>query len=77
MVPVNNPPDWGSGEEFFGPRHSYRLHLIMKLCPKVPCLCLDAACGLGTLSEEEAERAIGLTAELSGILRMRHGGQTG
>jgi SAM-dependent methyltransferase len=48
----NSPPDWGTGEEYFGPRHAYRLHLILKLRPKVPCLCLDAACGLGTLSEK-------------------------
>ncbi len=32
------------------------------------------ACGLGTLSEEDAERAIGLTAGLSELLRARHGG---
>lgn len=32
------------------------------------------ACGLGTLSEEDAERAVGLTAELSSELRRRHGG---
>jgi SAM-dependent methyltransferase len=47
-----NSPDWGSGEEFFGPRHAYRLHLIMKLAPASAGLCLDAACGLGTLSEK-------------------------
>ncbi len=46
------PPDWGSGEEYFGPRHAYRLHLILKLRPKAPGLCVDAACGLGTLSEK-------------------------
>jgi len=33
------------------------------------------ACGLGTLSEEEAERAISLTAGLSALLRERHGGR--
>jgi len=43
------PPDWGSGEEFFGPRHAYRLRLLLNLAPP-PSLCLDAACGLGTLS---------------------------
>jgi methionine synthase II (cobalamin-independent) len=32
------------------------------------------ACGLGTLSEEEAERAISLTAGLSALLRERHRG---
>ncbi len=32
------------------------------------------ACGLGTLSEDEAERAIDLTAALSDLLRTRHGG---
>lgn len=32
------------------------------------------ACGLGTLSEEDAERAIFLTGELSGLLRRRHAG---
>lgn len=31
------------------------------------------ACGLGTLSEEEAERAIALSARLSGLLRARYG----
>jgi|GEM_PF-1530546 len=45
-------PNWGSGEEFFGPRHAYRLHLLLKLRPRMPGLCLDAACGLGTLSEK-------------------------
>lgn len=35
------------------------------------------ACGLGTLSEEEAERAIALTADLSALLRTRHGGPAG
>ncbi len=33
------------------------------------------ACGLGTLSEEDAERALGLTAALSGRLRARHAGR--
>lgn len=33
------------------------------------------ACGLGTLSEEDAERALALTAELSAELRRRHGGE--
>lgn len=32
------------------------------------------ACGLGTLSEEEAERATSLTAALSALLRKRYGG---
>jgi SAM-dependent methyltransferase len=57
------PPDWGSGEEYFGPRHAYRLHLILKLRPKAPGLCLDAACGLGTLSarlKAEGFRPIGM-----------------
>lgn len=31
------------------------------------------ACGLGTLSEEDAERAVALTADLSAELRRRHG----
>ncbi len=35
------------------------------------------ACGLGTLSEAEAERAIGLTADLSEVLRARLGGRPG
>lgn len=35
------------------------------------------ACGLGTLSEEDAERAVGLTAALSELLRARHGGRAG
>ena len=34
------------------------------------------ACGLGTLSEEEAERAIDLTAALSALLRNRFGAST-
>lgn len=33
------------------------------------------ACGLGTLSEDEAERAIALTVALSALLRERHGGR--
>jgi hypothetical protein len=35
---------------------------------------LTPACGLGTLSEEEAERAVGLAGELSVLLRRRHEG---
>ena len=35
------------------------------------------ACGLGTLSEEDAERAIGLTAALSELLRARHEARRG
>jgi methionine synthase II (cobalamin-independent) len=35
---------------------------------------LTPACGLGTLLEEEAERAVRLAGELSALLRRRHGG---
>lgn len=35
---------------------------------------LTPACGLGTLPEEDAERAVRLTAELSALLRGLHGG---
>lgn len=35
---------------------------------------LTPACGLGTLPEEAAERAVRLTAELSALLRRRYGG---
>jgi len=35
---------------------------------------LTPACGLGTLSVEEAERAVHLAGELSALLRRRHGG---
>ncbi len=35
---------------------------------------ITPACGLGTLSEEEAERAVLLTERLSTLLRGRHGG---
>jgi methionine synthase II (cobalamin-independent) len=35
---------------------------------------LTPACGLGTLSEEEAERGVGLAGELSTLLRRRYGG---
>jgi len=38
---------------------------------------LTPACGLGTLPVEDAERAILLTAELSDLLRHRHGAATG
>ncbi len=34
---------------------------------------LTPACGLGTLSEEDAERAVLLLEKLSGLLRRRHG----
>lgn len=57
-----NPPDWGTGEEFFGPRHAYRLGLLLRLAPPAG-LCLDAACGLGTLSAKlkaEGFRPIGM-----------------
>jgi len=59
---MTQSPDWGSGEEFFGPRHAYRLRLIHRLAPP-PSLCLDAACGLGTLSarlKAEGFRPIGM-----------------
>jgi methionine synthase II (cobalamin-independent) len=34
---------------------------------------ITPACGLGTLPEESAERALRLTVELSGLLRTRYG----
>lgn len=34
---------------------------------------ITPACGLGTLPEESAERALRLTVELSGLLRSRYG----
>jgi methionine synthase II (cobalamin-independent) len=34
---------------------------------------ITPACGLGTLPEETAERALRLTMELSGLLRTRYG----
>jgi methionine synthase II (cobalamin-independent) len=34
---------------------------------------ITPACGLGTLPEESAERALRLTVELSGLLRARYG----
>ena len=40
----------------------------------VPAAVLTPACGLGTLPEDVAERALGLTASLSSLLRARYGG---
>ena len=37
---------------------------------------ITPACGLGTLPEETAERALRLTVELSSLLRTRYGGRT-
>jgi methionine synthase II (cobalamin-independent) len=37
---------------------------------------ITPACGLGTLPEESAERALGLTVELSALLRNRYKGTT-
>jgi methionine synthase II (cobalamin-independent) len=34
---------------------------------------ITPACGLGTLPEESAERALRLTVELSALLRTRYG----
>jgi len=72
-----NPPDWGAGEEFFGPRHAYRLHLIMKLRPGTPGLCVDAACGLGTLSEKlkaEGFRPVGMDLDFGAAFATRRKG---
>jgi methionine synthase II (cobalamin-independent) len=40
----------------------------------VPSAVVTPACGLGTLPEDAAVRALGLTAELSALLRSRYGG---
>jgi methionine synthase II (cobalamin-independent) len=37
---------------------------------------ITPACGLGTLPEESAERALRLTVELSALLRTRYGSST-
>jgi hypothetical protein len=42
----------------------------------IPSAVLTPACGLGTLPEDAAERALRLTEELSTLLRMRYGGGT-
>jgi methionine synthase II (cobalamin-independent) len=42
----------------------------------VPSAVITPACGLGTLPEEAAERALRLTEELSVLLRVRYGGGT-
>ena len=73
----HNPPDWGAGEEFFGPRHAYRLGLILKLAPRDPGLCVDAACGLGTLSTKlkaEGFRPIGLDLDFGAARVFRQKG---
>jgi methionine synthase II (cobalamin-independent) len=41
----------------------------------VPAAVVTPACGLGTLPEDTAERALSLTASLSSLLRTRHGGE--
>lgn len=71
-----NSPDWGTGEEFFGPRHAYRLGLLLKLAPP-PCLCLDAACGLGTLStrlKAEGFRPVGMDLDFGAAVATRRKG---
>lgn len=45
-------PDWGSGEEYLGPRFHYRRHLILKALPKTSGWILDAACGLGGIIQK-------------------------
>lgn len=52
MAIVKEKPDWGKGEEFLGPRHLSRLKKIISLLPKEKCLFLDAAVGLGILSND-------------------------
>ena len=42
----------------------------------VPSSVITPACGLGTLPEDAAERALRLTEELSALLRKRYGGGT-
>jgi methionine synthase II (cobalamin-independent) len=42
----------------------------------VPSAVITPACGLGTLPEDAAERAMRLTGELSALLRRRYGGGT-
>lgn len=72
-----NPPDWGSGEEYFGPRHAYRLHLLMKLRRGIHSLCVDAACGLGTLSEKlraKGFRPIGMDQDFGAVRATRKKG---
>jgi hypothetical protein len=39
----------------------------------IPAACITPACGLGTLSEEQAERAVRLAGGLSALLRQRYG----
>ncbi len=41
----------------------------------VPASVITPACGLGTLPEDAAERALSLTASLSSLLRARYGGE--
>jgi len=52
MVFVKENLDWGSGEEFLGPRHFARLRKIISLLPKEKTIFLDGAVGLGILSEK-------------------------
>lgn len=52
MVFVREKPNWGKGEEFLGPRHLSRLKKIVSFIPKKKCLFLDAAVGLGVLSND-------------------------
>ena len=54
-------PDWGSGEEFFGPRHRFREKLLVETLPDRRGRVLDAACGLGTLSEKLSIRGFNVT----------------
>lgn len=56
MVFVKEKPDWGKGEEFLGPRHLSRLKKINSLLPKEKSLFLDAAIGLGVLSESLSKK---------------------
>ncbi|MEJ5165878.1 MAG: class I SAM-dependent methyltransferase [Thermoanaerobaculia bacterium] len=49
---MKEKPNWGKGEEFLGPRHLARLRKIISFLPKERCIVLDAAVGLGVLSEK-------------------------
>ena len=77
---VTTPPHthaWGSQPEMFGPRHEYRLGIIIREVDKLPrgARVLDAAVGLGQLASRMHQRGfdvIGIDYSLDAALHVKH-----
>ena len=72
---------WGTQPEMFGPRHLYRLGLMLAALRPLPrgSRVLDAACGLGQLTSrlhDAGYRAFGIDGELTAALYTRRSSNT-